>query len=143
MDAESFRSASKITAAWVAVYAASMFKQIFDKTKVTVEAVNAKDKMFNRYTDSRLIVADRIVGNTLEWGAIFLPSLWIAFGLAQDNENVSWWGWLYIATRAIYPILASLGGLRRSGAQPLIFLATVPGYAALMALGYKNYKALM
>jgi len=40
----------------------------------------------------RMWAADRIVGNTLEWGLVFLPLYWIAMVVTGGTCAV--WGWV-------------------------------------------------
>ena len=80
---------------------------------------------------SRLgLTFDRAVGNTIEQALVFLPLLWIAslsvVGEAKQAD-VAWWGWAWIAFRAIYPLCFHQG-------PPLLFVSTVPGYAICLRL---------
>lgn len=94
------------------------------------EATKTTKKKFNRYTSDNelLIISDRIVGNYLEWLVPFLCNLWLSLLTTGKGEKL---GYAYIGFRILYVFIAFKGGIKLSGAQPIIFMATVPMYCIL------------
>ena len=86
-------------------------------------------------------VRDRIVGNLLEWGVVFLALFWVSM-LLTDGGTL-WVGWAYLASRVLYPIVALNGGLGAIGPKTPILLATVPAYVTLVMLALTTVRALM
>lgn len=82
----------------------------------------------------RLLRADRSLGNFLEYSTLFVSLLWIHTALIGDCEAI---GFSYVFLRALYPILAYAGGITFSGAKPIIYLSTLPGYGVLIWLTLK------
>jgi uncharacterized membrane protein YecN with MAPEG domain len=117
---------------YMKVNSIKQFKQM--KKKLAAEGKDVSELQYNRYSDTALMVADRIVGNFNEWA----PSFIVLFGtnVALGNDVVTL-GWSYVALRFMYPILALSGGLNTTGARPLIFAATMPMYGVLTLLGMK------
>ncbi|RHY01100.1 hypothetical protein DYB36_012819 [Aphanomyces astaci] len=95
---------------------------------------------FNRYTSDTMLAGDRSVGNFVEWQGAFLVLFWTNIVVAGAKEV--WLGWVYVGIRFLYPVLAYLGGVKQGGAQPLILLATVPGYYVLLRYMYLIYMAV-
>ena len=53
--------------------------------------------------DNIRLMADRSVGNTLEWSWMFMTPLWLhAFFISVPNA--AFWGWTYVVVRAFYPL---------------------------------------
>jgi len=96
---------------------------------------------FDRYKGDEplLVTADRVVGNFLEWLPVFLSVLWL---YAFHVGDPSWYGWVYVLARVLYPVVAFKGGIDRRGAMPIIFISTVPQYAMLVCLGLPVAYAL-
>lgn len=132
----------QVTAALAIIFTASIVYQA--KVKFAAMSAHRKKKQqadssaaktpFNRYdgSDPSLLVADRVVGNLIEWAWGFLALFWSAIVL-----EVPWAieaGWLFIASRALYPVLAAAGGLSFSGPKFLITISTVPAYISLTYL---------
>lgn len=44
---------------------------------------------YNRYTDERMLVIDRIVGNQLEWAPMFLSLFWLATTAVQVRAGAA------------------------------------------------------
>jgi len=72
------------------------------------------------------LTGDRTVGNLLEQSLPFLLSLWLHASYV-DVGTASRLGWLWLFSRAAYPVAFHLG-------MPYVFISTLPGYAAIMAL---------
>lgn len=72
----------------------------------------------DRYNSNNpiLLAGDRAVANFNEWAPTFLILYWTHYQIVGDP---SYWGWIYVASRALYPLLAANGGIRRNGARPL------------------------
>lgn len=100
---------------------------------------NATRKPFERYGHVKILAGDRSVGNFLEWMGPFLILFWLNAFL---NGTYVYMGWVYVASRFLYPILAGLGGIKASGPRPLIFLATLPGYVVLIFYLVQLWKYL-
>ena len=138
------REAAKITMWYLFVFLVSLVYQTVVKGKLIMQAKKEKKEKdsktsFNRYTDERMIVADRVLGNYLEFMPVFLTLFWV--NVAITGESV-WVGWIYVAARLFYPLLAAFGGIRKSGPHPLIFISTFPAYAVLVFYAYKISVAL-
>jgi hypothetical protein len=148
------RDAARVTLAYLIVFVLSIGLQVYGKVvaikahkKAKAEAASSVSGAsmpapFNRYspTDATLLAADRVVGNFLEWAPAFLGLFWLSIVFAGKGIEV---GWLYVALRVVYAVLAVNGGLAPSGARPLIFVATVPMYCVLSVLAYNVFLAVM
>ena len=102
------------------------------KAKLAAEGKDVSDLRYNRYADVKLIVADRIVGNFIEWAPIFMTLFGTNVALGNDVAAL---GWSYVALRFLYPFFAFAGGITEAGANPRIFGATMPMYGILLLLG--------
>jgi len=84
-------------------------------------------------------IADRVVGNTLEQAMPFLVLLWL-HALFVNPETSKLLGWIYVATRFLYPITFGFYGQQTLGIQ----IATQPNYIVvyyfLTATVYKCLK---
>jgi hypothetical protein len=137
------KEAAKVTLGVVGAFLFNIICQVQGKTAAVAEhkklkAAGSKEP-FNRYTSDLMIAADRSVGNFLEWQVPFCLLFWLnAFVTGKEL----WIGWIWVGSRILYPILARLGGITKSGPGPLIFLATCPGYAVIFRYGYLIWKAI-
>jgi len=129
MDVAVFRGAVNVTAAFLGLYAGCITYQAVTKYRLLRSAKLAKEK-FDRYADPRMLPADRLVGNFLEWMVPFLAVFWMS--MAASNGETEWLGWGYVASRALFAPLAVNGGIRRAGITKRILFATVPAYACLI-----------
>ena len=86
------------------------------KTFVEVKYGNAGGRMG--------LAADRSVGNMMEQAIPFLVSLWL-HALVVGAPSAAQTGWLWIASRAIYPLVFQMG-------LPYLFLSTIPGYLCIL-----------
>ena len=127
--------AAQITFAYIIVYFLCISVQVYIKIKSTVTAAKKKEGLqgYKRYEDPTCLVADRIVGNTLEWMPVFLGLFWLNYLVGQGVQSVAW---VYVVCRLVYPFLAVRGGITKAGAQPLILLSTIPAYFVLFYYGY-------
>jgi hypothetical protein len=108
------------------------------KAHQKAKQAGSKEK-YNRFTDPIMLASDRSVGNFIEWQGIFLSLFWVNAILTGKEMYL---GWVYVGIRFLYPFLALAGGVTTKGPQPLIFVATVPGYVVLGRLSYLIYQAL-
>eukprot|EP01116_Phalansterium_solitarium_P003159 TRINITY_DN1381_c0_g1_i1.p1 TRINITY_DN1381_c0_g1~~TRINITY_DN1381_c0_g1_i1.p1 ORF type:complete len:152 (-),score=46.88 TRINITY_DN1381_c0_g1_i1:91-546(-) len=131
--------AARVTVAYALLFVVFVNIQLFAKVASARKHRAAKkagktEAAYNRYDTSRdltLHVADRIVGNYVEWASVFLATFWLCV-IVTGQGLVE--GWIYVIARALYPLLAFYGGVTLQGAKPLIFLSTVPGYGCLISL---------
>lgn len=72
------------------------------------------------------LTLDRTVGNTMEQAIPFLLGLWMSAVFSSPHIAAKF-GWMYIASRLIYPF-CFYGGL------PWLFMSTVPGYLFIFML---------
>merc|ERR1712232_1534253 len=76
---------------------------------------------FDLTTDPFTYAGDRCVGNYVEWTPVFLTLVGLN-ALVADGVGL-WTGWVVVAARCVYPILAVYGnGITRKGVRPIIFL---------------------
>ena len=138
-----FRQASQITLAYVAAFFFTIIMQARLKFKALSEhklqKAQGSKAVFNRYTDPTMLAADRSVGNFIEWQGPFLVLFWLNAYVSGQYVQL---GWVYVAARVLYPILAANGGIGTHGPKPLIFVATLPGYAVLIFYFYTIYTTL-
>jgi len=109
--------------------AVNAFKE--QKKKAMEERQDVNEMRFDRYRNPSLHAIDRAVANFVEWAPAFL-TLFGAHVLVTGRS--SYFAWLYVCARFLYPTLALNGGVTQSGAKPVIYFATVPGYIALLGL---------
>eukprot|EP00667_Euglena_gracilis_P025705 EG_transcript_30376 len=95
-------------------------------------AARQRNEEYDRWADLRMLAVDRLVGNTLEWLPIFLGLFWLSLVLTAGRTLPL--GWVYVASRALYAVLALNGGICRAGIRWRILLATVPSYVVLFTL---------
>jgi uncharacterized membrane protein (Fun14 family) len=143
MDPTVLKEACKISLAYTGAFTFQLLFQAKDKVSAITQHAQQKkldSKLkFNRYENEQMLISDRIVGNFLEFGHIFLVLFWVN---AVLNQSHVWVGWIWIASRYLYPFLANMGGITRAGAQPIIFIATFPMYGVLIFYAIKCYQAL-
>ena len=119
-----------VTLAYVALYYAFQINQLRVKTLVAREH-EARGEKFDRYfgQDRQMLAADRIQLNTLEHMPPFLALLWLhALFIGPWGATVA--GAIYVASRAVYPLL--IGSRLGRGIHARVMLATGVGYAVLV-----------
>jgi hypothetical protein len=144
MEDAILKEAARITFWYIVAFLFNVFGvQVYFKFSALIQHKANKAKgskvAFNRYTDVRILAADRSVGNFVEWMGPFLALFWVNAALTGKGLE---YGWLYVGIRVLYPFLALAGGITPAGPQPLIFLATLPGYYVLGYYMYQIYGAL-
>ncbi len=90
-----------------------------------------RDKKFDRYfgEDREMLAADRIQLNTLEQMPPFLALLWLnAVFIGPGSAATA--GWIYVISRALYPVL--MGRRLGRGIRARQLASTVPGYLVLI-----------
>lgn len=103
-------------------------------------AAKKKKASYERTKDPAMYPIDRAVGNILEWSPIFLGLFWVSMVITNGATVKA--GWLYVAARALYPVMAVNKGIGTVGAKAPILIATVPGYVALGMMTTPAIKAL-
>jgi hypothetical protein len=102
----------------------------------------ARGEVFDRYfsRDEQMLAADRVVINTQEQMVPFLAALWLHAAFVS-SYYASLIGFLYVALRAIYPVLL---GKRLSKMNPRqVHYVTVPCYVMVFYLfGAVVWRAL-
>lgn len=88
----------------------------------------AKVKYDSASYDKVAIMSSRTVGNTMEQAFPFLTALWL-HALFVSPESAGYIGWIYVCTRAYYPVVFYFG-------LPYILLSTLPGYACVFYMLY-------
>lgn len=81
------------------------------------------------------LLADRTVGNTMEWAFPFLILL-IANASVTTSHNAAFWGWMWLLSRSIYPVVFSFGA-------PVLFVSTFSGYFVLIALAHPVFTVAL
>lgn len=136
-------AAARVMLGYTLAFLLAVLIQLVEKVRVVKSAKAKKSDTteqtpkINRYVtdDRRLHAADRSLGNFLEWAPAFLTLFWTYLLVVEETPwTAIYWGWLYVAARFLYPVLAMGGGVTFTGAKPLILLATGPGYMVLIRL---------
>lgn len=140
MPADVFVGAARVTSAYAILFVAVLFWQGMTKLGMAVAALRKKEH-FDRYHDKRMLPYDRTVGNFVEWAVPFLCLFWIS--MIISNGATLMWGWVYVAARALYPVMAVHKGIGTVGAKGPIMLATVPAYVALVSCSIPIVKTLL
>jgi hypothetical protein len=135
------KEAASIMLAYFGTFVLAIGFQVASKFSVAAKPSRDSKISNNRYTDSKMLAGDRCVGNWLEWSVPFLIVFWLNV-LLTGNQYLHL-GWVYVASRILYPFLAVTGGIIPSmGATPRMLIATTPGYFAILSLAYHAYQAL-
>lgn len=140
MDYRVFVGPLKVSLSYIGMYYMFIIGQVVSTYYIyNREKKNSKEKVSLlqiRYNsnDPLKLTADRAVGNTLEQMIPFLSGLWICAVFVSPSEAANL-GWIYVATRAIYPPLFYLNGAWR-------LIATVPNYIVIGMLWFKVYSLL-
>ena len=88
-------------------------------------------KKFDRYfgEDREMLAADRVQLNTLEQMPPFLVLLWLNATFVSPSSAAAA-GWIYVISRALYPVL--MGRRLGRGIRARQLASTVPGYLVLI-----------
>ena len=144
-DQQLMKASARVMLGYISAFVLAVLVQVVAKVNFIRKRNSKKtddEEPFNRYSnnDDFLLAADRAVGNFVEWAPAFLTLYWTHIAVAGDCTTT---GWLYVGARLLYPFVAVLGGIRLSGARPIIYLSTVPGYFVLLKLAYGIVLALV
>lgn len=144
------RPAALITVVWALTLAGALVNQGLTRLRLRLAARRARRSFADGYGPGAppvLHAAARASANTLEWGAVFLPLLWVAAAAAAPSDGASGVyaaGWAYVGARVLYVFLAvSGGGVSAAGPEGPILAATGPAYACLGYLAYAAVRGLM
>jgi hypothetical protein len=140
---EEYRSPILVTCAYLLLYYLFIIYQVLTKYSVYFHEkqnskkpseVKLKDiKYFSSNTS--ILAADRTVGNCLEQMIPFLTSLWM-YAIFISPNDASYYGMIYVCTRAYYPFVFKLGG-------PWLLTSTIPNYVCIgIMLVHLAQKAL-
>ncbi|KAF0690656.1 Aste57867_17962 [Aphanomyces stellatus] len=136
--------AAQVTLGYAGAFLFNIFMQVHGKITAVRQFRAAKAAggagKYNRYTSNLMLAADRSVGNFVEWQGTFLALFWTNALVAGGKEI--WLGWVYVAARVLYPLLARAGAIKKQGVTPLIFFSTVPGYYVLLRYMYLIYHGV-
>lgn len=137
MDDTVFKSAAQVTGAFGTLLLLTMMYQGVSKT--IAASKTTKEKRVDRYNLGNSFVAiDRSVANLVEWCPVFLIFFWLSMILTGGQTLI--YGWIYVAARAIYPVLAVSGGVSATrGLKPFMGLSTLPGYLCLFVFMYHTF----
>lgn len=133
IDVASFRGPILVTAGYLLLWY-FLLVGIQRRTKYRLQREYAsRGELFDRYfgQDEQMLAADRAVINTQEQMVPFLSALWL-HTVFVSSYDASLIGLLYVALRAIYPLLL---GKRLSKINPKrVYLVTVPCYIIVFYL---------
>ena len=130
-----------VTLAYFLVYYGFMVNLLRVKLRVAKEC-KARGERFLRYSNTypELLAADRVQLNTLEHMPPFLAILWILAAVTRPEE-AAFWGWLYVALRALYPLF--LGRTLRSNIPYRLLLNTFSAYGILAVMMVLTVNAIL
>ena len=124
---------SFITGAWFCLWYVFLFHQSYThscafkgmiiavKKEGTKERISETKVKAGLYECTEVSVVNTTVRNTLEQSLTFIPLLWACAVLGNDGiEAATRLGWLWVLTRAYYPIVWAMG-------PPWFFWSTLPG----------------
>lgn len=101
-----------------------------------------KPSPYDSSSDPSFMLWNRTTGNTLEQAVPFLTSFWLSLATCTgDVKPLIVKGFVYVAFRAIYPLVWWLGRSGPSGPGPLVRLSTIPGYYLVYSFLYAAYTA--
>jgi uncharacterized MAPEG superfamily protein len=132
---DNIKEAARITVGFVALYSVSFWNILITKKRL-VRVAKEKGVEFDRYNDPAMHDADRLQANFLEWSPVFLGLV----GSLAATENLSpscvIASRAYLGFRALYTALVLKYGVRRTGFQFHLWIATFPAYASLVWLSH-------
>ncbi len=108
------------------------------KVEAKASGKSVKDS-YNRYSDQKILAGDRAVGNFLEWQGVFLILFWLNAAL---NGSFVWVGWVFVAARLFYLLLAP-SAIQPSGIKVYLLAATAPAYCVLVFYLYRVVMAVL
>jgi hypothetical protein len=143
LEGVSFQGPILVTAAYFLLWY-FLLVGIQRRTKYRLQNEYAsRGEIFDRYFghDEEMLAADRVVINTQEQMVPFLAALWLHSAFVS-SYYASFIGFLYVALRAMYPILL---GTKLSKINPKrVYFVTVPCYVMVFyLLGAVVFRALV
>ncbi len=119
-----------VTLVYVLLYYVFQINLLRVKTALKREYAE-RDEKFDRYfgQDRRMLAADRVQLNMLEHMPPFLALLWL-YAVFIGPLGATIGGGIYIAARALYPLL--VGGRLGRGVRAQVMISTGIGYAVLI-----------
>ena len=127
------KTAARLTVIFCALYGMT-FVNVLRVKKVLFRQARKAGRTFDRYTDPKMRVADRLQANLLEWSPIFLGLVW-SLGVVGALEGVVLGAsWTYLGLRALYIGLVLQKGVSTNGMNRHLWISTFPGYACLLYL---------
>ncbi|KAI8912470.1 hypothetical protein EDD86DRAFT_201434 [Gorgonomyces haynaldii] len=143
MNQQVLREACQVTLGYFGVFLLTILFQVYLKAKTIIDhrqkkQQGSKEKL-DIYNSPIMLIGNRSTGNFVEWQTIFLGLFWMN---AILNGTYLWVGWIGVGARLAYPIFALIGGIKQSGANGPIFLATIPHYAVMTFYSYQVYQAV-
>ena len=112
---DEYRGVLGVTLAYIGLHVAFQMLQSYSKWSLLLaQKKKMKDgekplsfKEAHYGESSRLqpirLMADRSVGNILEWSWVFMAPLWL-HAIFISEPNATKWGWTYVVMRAFYPL---------------------------------------
>lgn len=141
LDPVAFAGPGLVTVAYVALYYAFMVGVLRAKLRLE-RAYKDRGEAFDRYfgQDREMLAADRIQLNTLEHMGPFLVLLWMNALFVSPTE-ATWLGGLYVASRAVYPLL--MGSRIGRSFPPRVMASTMVAYLVVAILGVRCAQAFL
>jgi hypothetical protein len=140
-DIQSYAGPIAVTLAYVLLYYVFQLLILRAKTRLQAE-YKARGEKFDRYfgQDREMLAADRVQLNTLEHMGPFLVLLWLnAVFVGPTGTTIA--GGIYVAARAVYPLL--MGRRLGRGIKSQIMISTGAGYAVLAYFAGMLVKGLL
>jgi len=150
--AAKYAPVSYVTGAWFSMFYTFLFHQAYTHFCVHIKMVQEHrmrkesgekeehiDLMYVKsggYKNREVAVVNTTVRNTMEQSLTLLPLLWMCATLGGEDgvAAATTGGWIWVITRAYYPIAYAAG-------MPWLFLSTIPGYCAQSYLLFKIIAA--
>jgi len=139
VDASEYAGPVRIVLLMVIAFVIAIVNQVRAKVKI-IKEYRARKEIFVRWAnaDSRMVTADRVVGNLVEWGFVFWP-LFIAnvFLFGPEGTHILA-GYVYAVARFLYVVAGCSRTFPNHGnlLGSVIVLFTAPAYLALGALAW-------
>ena len=140
-----YLAAARLTFAALVLHVTFICVQVGVKLALKLKVKERKklepNYVYNSYTsdDPNILIANRLVGNYMEWMPVFLGMVWL---YAMYVGNPGYYGWIYLFFRSLYAPLAFSGAISRGGAKPLIYISTMPQYLMIIGMALPIVYAL-
>ena len=128
-----YKTAARLTVIFCALYGMT-FVNVLRVKKVLFRQARKAGRTFDRYTDPKMRVADRLQANLLECSPIFLGLVW-SLGVVGALESVVLGAsWTYLGLRALYIGLVLQKGVSSNGMNRHLWISTFPAYGCLIVM---------